>query len=112
MAKRRKRREGDSLRLTDKKHPPLAIGASFLALASLCIFGAACVVSGQSRGHAGILIGLVGILSFGLSVAGFIMAWISLHQENIRPLFPTIGSVSNGLLVIFYMILYIWGTVV
>ena len=43
---------------------------------------------------------------------GFVLAWTSLHQEDIRPHFPTIASICNGLLVIFYLMLYIWGTIV
>lgn len=113
MKRKKHGRDRDSsLHLTDKHHPPLAIGSTLLAVVSICIFGAACLTSGQSKGHAGILAGLVGIISLLISLIGFIMAWFSLHQDDIRPLFPTIASVTNGLLVIFYMVLYIWGTVV
>lgn len=109
---RKKRNKDSSLHLTDKHHPPLAIGSTLLALISFAIFGAACVSAGQSDGHAGLMAGLVGVFSLLVAAIGFVMAWISLHQEDIRPLFPTIASVLNGLLVIFYMMLYIWGAVV
>ncbi len=109
MARRRKR-ENDGLRLTDKRHPGLGILSTVLALASLILFGAVCFVSGTNRGNSGLGVGLVGVLCFLISIAGFICAWISLHQENIRPHFPTIGSVLNGLMMIMYLMLYIWGT--
>lgn len=109
---RKRRKKDSSLHLTDKHHPPLAIASVMLALVSFGIFSAACVSSGQSDGHAGLLAGLVGVFSLLIAAVGFVMAWISLHQDNIRPLFPTIASVLNGLLVIFYMMLYIWGAVV
>ncbi len=109
---RKKRKRDSSLHLTDKHHPPLAIGATLLAVISIGIFGAVCVSAGKSDGHAGLLAGLAGMVSLFVAAVGFVMAWLSLHQEEIRPLFPTIASICNGLLVIFYMMLYIWGAVV
>ena len=110
MTARGKKNRGDqSLHLTDKKHPASAILATVLGVASIVLFIVLCFISSQSHGKAGVLVGLSGIGCFCLSVAGFVMAWISLHQENIRPLFPTIASVLNGLSVIFYLLLYLWG---
>lgn len=63
----------------------------------------------RGNGHAGLLVGFVGICSLVVAGVGFVLAWISLHQEDIRPHFPTIASICNGLLVIFYLMLYIWG---
>lgn len=108
----RKKRKQSSLHLTDKKHPVFAIIATILVVVSLGVFLGACIWSGQSHGKAGIYVGLVGIFSFALSIVGFVLSWISLHQDNIRPLFPTIASVANGLLIIFYLLLYMWGTFV
>lgn len=109
---RKKRQKESSLHLTDKHHPPLAIAATILALASIGIFAAVCISAGESDGHAGLMAGLLGMVCLLIAAVGFVMSWISLHQDDIRPLFPTIASVSNGLLVIFYMALYIWGAVI
>ncbi len=109
MSKRRRKREEGELRLTDKRHPALAIVAVITGLISLGVFAAACIVSGEHGGKADMTVGMIGLLCLALSLIGFVMAWLSLHKENIRPLFPTIGSVLNGLLVIGYMLLYIWG---
>lgn len=111
MARRKKGKES-SLHLTDKHHPVSGIVATLLALLSAGVFSVACVTASKSNGHAGLLVGVVGIISMLIAVVGFVLAWISLHQDNIRPHFPTIASLGNGLLIIFYMILYIWGTVV
>ena len=110
MARKKKERES-SLHLTDKHHPLLGIVATLLAVLS-GMFGAACVAASGSNGHAGLLVGFVGICSLVVAGVGFVLAWISLHQEDIRPHFPTIASICNGLLVIFYLMLYIWGTIV
>ena len=106
---RKGKRENDGLRLTDKKHPKMGIVSTILALVSLLLFAAICFWSGTQRGSLGLYAGAVGLLCFAISVAGFVCAWMSLHQENIRTLFPTIGSVVNGLMMVLYLLLYVWG---
>ena len=110
MAGRKKKREEGDLRLTDKKHPPMGICSTIMGGASFVMFMTACIISGQHGGNAGIYAGVIGIFCLIISIVGFILAWISLHQEDIRAVFPTIGSVSNGILTIIYMLLYVIGT--
>ena len=87
MARKKKERES-SLHLTDKHHPLLGIVATLLAVLSAGMFGAACVAASGGNGHAGLLVGFVGICSLVVAGVGFVLAWISLHQEDIRPHFP------------------------
>lgn len=113
MARRRKRgreRTNEGLRLTDKRHPREAMIASVIGIVSIVVFGVLCFMSGESRGTSGIEAGAVGILCVVASITGFIVSWVSLHKENIRPTFPTIGVIVNGLTVLFYLLVYIWGT--
>lgn len=113
MSRRRKRGKGrtnEGLRLTDKRHPREAVIATAIGVVSIVVFGVLCFMSGESRGTSGIEAGAVGILCFATSITGFIVSWVSLHKENIRPLFPTIGVLVNGLTVLFYLLVYIWGT--
>lgn len=109
MFGRKKRKEKSALRLSDKKHPVSAIVATGIGVVSLLFFLVICVISSESDGNAGVLIGAGGILCFVLSVTGFIMAWMSLHMENIRVKYPTIAAVLNGLLMVCYFLLYMWG---
>lgn len=106
----RRKQKQSSLKLTDKKHPPLAIGATLVGLGSAISFFVVCMVSSQSHGKAGVYIGVWGIFCLLLSAAGFVMSWLSLRQENIRTLFPTIAAIINGLLLVFYFLLYFWGS--
>lgn len=110
MALKKKKRGREGLRLTDKKHPKSAVLATGLAVLSFVIFAVICFLSGESRGQSGIEAGVIGIFCFAVSIAGFLLSWISLMQDNIRTLFPSIGVVANGLLVLFYLIVYILGT--
>lgn len=105
-----KKRGRKSLQLTDKKHPGIAIGATFVGICSMVLFIVTCFLSSESHGNAGISIGFAGIFCSLLAAVGFGMSWVSLRMDNIRPLFPTIASIINGLLLVFYMLLYIVGT--
>lgn len=109
MSAKKKKRQS-SLRLTDKRHPASGVAAAVLGVLSVGMFITLCFMSGQSHGNAGLLIGLAGILCFLISVTGFVMAWITLHRENIRPVFPTIAAVVCGLSIVFYLVLYILGS--
>ena len=82
----KKRRNKKSLHLTDKKHPMLAIIATGLGFLSIVLFFAFCILSGTQKGKAGLLIGLGGFICIIISGIGFLAAWASLHQENIRPI--------------------------
>ena len=99
-----------SLQLTDKRHPGIAIGATLVGICSMVLFIATCFLSSESHGNGGITVGVAGLFCFALAGVGFCMSWMSLRMENIRPLFPTIASIINGLLLVFYMLLYIVGT--
>lgn len=111
MAKsRRRKRKG--LHLTDKKHPVTGIVGCLAGIVSGGGFLGACFISGQAHGKAGLEVGIMAVLCFVFSIVGFGMAWISLRQENIRTLFPTLASILNGLLMIFYLFLYMWGVFV
>ena len=106
---KKKRKEKSALHLSDKKHPKSAIAATGIGIVSLFLFLTVCIISSESDGNGGILIGAGGLLCFFLSVAGLILSWLSLHRENIRLLFPSIAAVLNGLLMVFYFLLYMWG---
>ena len=109
-ARRRWRKQEGELRLTDKKHPITGIVSTIIGVVTVLLFAGICFFSGTEGGSAGMVVGVLGLLCFVLSVTGFVLAWISLHQENIRTLFPTIGSILNGIQVVGYMLLYFLGT--
>ena len=109
MSTRKKRQRQSSLHLTDKRHPVSGMIAAVLGMISVILFIVLCFISSESHGNAGLCIGLAGIFCFLLSLIAFVMAWVTLRRENIRPVFPTIAAVISGLSIVFYMVLYILG---
>lgn len=106
---RKGKRRKEGLRLTDKKHPKQGIWATALGVLSIVIFLVLCFMSGEARGKSGIEIGFMGLLCVLVSLAGFVLAWLSLRLENIRQLFPSLGVIINGLMLLLYLIVYILG---
>jgi hypothetical protein len=105
----RKRRKKDGLRLTDKKHPIQGIWSAILGFLSVILFLVLCVMSGAAGGASGIEIGFLGFLCAAVSVFGFVLAMLSLRLENIRQFFPSVGVVTNGLMILLYLLVYIVG---
>ena len=99
----KKKRKKDGLHLTDKKHPKQGI-------ASTILFLVLCILSGQAGGNAGIWIGIWGVVLAVINIWGFVLGMISLKLENIRQLFPSLGVIINGLMVLMYLVIYIIGT--
>ncbi len=106
----RRKKGKDGLHLTDKRHPGQAIWATVMGIASIVIFLVLCYMSGREKGNAGIEIGFAGSACTLLSIWGFSLAWFSLKLDNIRQLFPSLGVVINGIMILLYLLIYIWGT--
>ena len=81
MARKKKERES-SLHLTDKHHPLLGIVATLLAVLSAGMFGAACVAASGSNGHAGLLVGFVGICSLVVAENHYVWQFIFLMRKK------------------------------
>lgn len=72
-------------------------------------FVAISIISGIYGGEGGLLIGIAGIFLFVLSVFGFILSYRELKQRDIYYRFPMIGIISNGLMLVILMVIYILG---
>ncbi|MCI7060627.1 MAG: DUF6142 family protein [Lachnospiraceae bacterium] len=106
----KKRRKKEGLHLTDKKHPKQGIWSTVLGIVSVVFFLVLCFMSGETGGKAGVWIGILGVLCAVISIWGFVLAMLSLKMDNIRQLFPSLGVVINGIMIVFYLVIYIMGT--
>ncbi len=101
--------DSDSLKLSAKKHPVKGIVSTILAVLSLLLFVAACILAGVKNGKAPMYVGIMGFMSFIIAIIGTTLAWMSLREPDIRVIFPSIGGIINGLSLLLYLIIYIWG---
>lgn len=99
------------IQFTDRSHPPMGIISVILGVLALAALVALCFFSGSEGGKAGIFVGAVGMLSMIMSIIGFVMAIKCFRKEEIYMVSPTIGSVTNGILVIVYLLLLFIGAI-
>lgn len=107
MAKKRRKSVVDNLKLTDKTHPWQGI-VSVICLV-ICVWGFVmlCAASSRTKGNGTLFaMGLGGMGCFIVSIAGFVLAVQALRREEIRYLFPNIGAIGNGIMLIIFMLLY------
>ena len=76
---------------------------------SLLSFIGMCIYSAVNKGDAGPAAGIVPIFAMILDLAGIVLAYVNFRRENIKMKYVTIGAVSNALLLIFYLFLYLTG---
>lgn len=94
---------------TKKRHSRGGIESSVFALASCLIFLGASVCSLAMKGNGGMYLGAAGLVAIGLSVIGFILGLRSFSEENKDFLYSKIGSVSNGVLMVIWLALFLVG---
>ena len=107
-----RQRKKEHLKLTDKKHPKEAVYALLLGVLSVIILFMACMKSSETSGKGGIEVGIAGLVAAFASALGFAMAAKSLKQDGIRYFFPTVASILNGIMLVFYVYIYFWGAYV
>lgn len=72
--------------------------ASVMAVISALIFFVAVAISISMRGNAGIIVGVLGFLTFVMAVAGFIVGLLSFREETKFFKYSWIGTISNLML--------------
>ena len=97
------------IQFTDRSHPLMGIISVILGGLSLAALIALCAFSGEVGGKAGIFVGVIGMISMAMSSVGFVLAIKCYRKEEIYVVTPTIGSITNGLLIIVYFLLLFMG---
>ena len=84
----------------------LLIGvAVWLSMIALCLYSYA------AGGSAGIVLGVLGILTFAAAIVGFVFAVKCYKKEDIYVITPVIGCALNSTMIIICVILYVLGAV-
>lgn len=109
--KARKARSG-KYKFSDKRHPVKGILSFGMGILSALLTIAGITLSGQAKGQGGMLVGTLGSAGLLLAAAGFILALVSFREKEIHYRFPILGSLLNGGLTLFLVILYVLGAAV
>lgn len=96
-------------KFTDKKHTKQGMVSTGMGAAALILMVVDLYLAYRGSGQAGSIVGLFGLFSLILSVAGFILAVRGLQEEDVYYLFSRIGSVLNAVLFILWALLFIAG---
>lgn len=70
------------------------------------------VISSLSAGNGGLILGIIGMVLFVMSIAGFILGIKSCLEKEIYYTAPIVGMVLNGLLSVLFFALYMVGIII
>lgn len=98
-----------SYKFSDKRHPVKALVSVALMVIAFAAIISLSFWSSGTEGNGGLLIGGIGLAAMIVSLVGFILGIQSLKQKEIIYLFPIMGTLMNGFLLIAYFIIYIIG---
>lgn len=80
-----------------------------LAAGSFLLFAAAVVMAFLLEGSFGFIVGSVGLFATLLSIYGFIMGLMSFSEEGKSHKTSIIGSITNGIIMIVWLGVYLTG---
>jgi hypothetical protein len=103
------KRKKEMIHFSGRRHTRLGIISAIIGIAVVIGFLTISFISGFARGNGGFVLGIIGLLLFGLSIFGFVLSYKSFKKKDIFYRFPIIGAVSNGFMIILFLIIYILG---
>ena len=107
----RRRKLKQRIQFSSRSHPAEGIASLVFGGVSLVFLLFSCISSWFEKGASGIWIGFFGILILLLSVVGFVLAAKCYRKEDIYMITPVIGAISNGIILVIMLLLYVIGAV-
>ena len=99
-------------KFSGRSHSVKGIISVVMGSFSLIALLALSIISSLSKGNGGLIIGILGMLLFVITVAGFILGIKACREKEIYYTAPVTGMVINGFLSIFFFILYMVGVII
>lgn len=99
----------EAYKFSDKKHSIIGCISLILGIVSCIAFLIISYISSLSGGNGNIIIGIVGMVLFGVSMTGFFLGIKACKEKDIYYNAPIIGIVINGIFSVLYLILYMVG---
>ena len=103
------KRNKEMIHFSGRRHTKTGIFSAVVGIAVVLGFLAISILSSMSHGQGGIILGIAGLLLFGLAVFGFVLSYRAFQKKDIFYRYPVIGGVLNGLMTVLLLIIYIIG---
>lgn len=108
--KKRRRRGGYDF--TDKVHSQRGIASVTMAVSAFIGFIGLITASCMEKGNGGFGIGAGGITVCFIIITGLILGILALREDEVKFTYPIAGIISNGILLISGIVIYLMGFVV
>ncbi|MDD7220586.1 MAG: DUF6142 family protein [Clostridia bacterium] len=94
---------------TKKKEAKKGKLSAYIAAVSLLLFFVAVIMAFYLKGQLGFLVGGISLFAMLLSIYGFIMGLSSFSEENKNHKTSIIGSISNGVIMVGWLGIFLLG---
>ena len=99
----------EMIHFSGRRHTKTGILSTVIGGSVILGFLAVSISSGLSGGEGGWILGVIGLLLFGLSVFGFVLSYKAFQKKDIFYRFPVLGGLFNGVMLILLLVIYILG---
>ena len=96
-------------KFSTKKHSIGGVISTIMFVGALALFIWAVAVSFENKGKGGEVVGQIALSSFGVSIFGCIIGLLSYKESDRYYTFSFIGALSNGIMAILMILLFIVG---
>ncbi|MDF2800471.1 MAG: hypothetical protein K0S61_374 [Anaerocolumna sp.] len=103
------KRKKDSFKFSGRSHSVKGLISVSLAVVSLLSIVISSIISAITHGNGSMVLGAVGIIAFIVSLVGFILGIKGSLEKEIYYTAPIVGMIINGMLFLFYFVLYVVG---
>lgn len=105
----RKRKRHGNYKFTEKTQSKRGIAGFVIAAVSIGIFAYVVWNSYTHEGAGSMYLGSAGVTSMLLSIVAFVLAVMSLKEEDTFKLFPYLATICSGLILATWIVLYVMG---
>lgn len=99
----------DKIKFKGRKQSTRGIIGFVFGIAALVAFLVMIILGGVYYVTVNLAFGITGIVAFALSIAGLVLGIKALNERDIFLQLPIAGVVLNGISLVIYLVLYIFG---
>lgn len=99
----------DKIKFKGRKQSVRGIIGLIFGIAAMAAFLVMIILGGVYYVNVNMVFGIIGMVSFALSIAGLVLGIKALNERDIFLQIPIAGVVINGISLIIYLVLYIFG---